>query len=160
MSWLDRIEQEDVVDVKSFYDYAQQEVGIPKPYAKEIAILRKTINQFFEDNPNTDWNSLAKIVVWAKRNKARFQSPTTLVMYGHRKAFVAGYLPELDPNYIDTDRLMEARDAAIRVETDEKWTEDLYYTTDNYLVEKLYEWLTYRNNNDMIVPEEVKGYFL
>lgn len=159
MGWVDPLKPESVKDAKSLIAYAKQETGIPGPMSKQMPALAVAIRDFFDGYPNADWNSLVKVVEWAKKNKVRYATTVTLVTKGYRQAWSAGFLPELDPNWFDNEKLMEARDAAIRVETDTKWCDDLYYVRDTYLIEKLQEWLTYRTNSGSLVPDEVKGYF-
>lgn len=148
MSWADRISSEDVVDWKSFADYAQQEAGIPRPTQKQIAQLRAAANQFFEEYPHTSWGTLAKIVDWAKARRQRYATPSNLIRGGFRFAWQDGYLPELDPDYADVDPdLAIDIERALEVETDPAWRRRLIVANGRGQREETYrEWSRYRDS--------------
>lgn len=149
MGWADTISVVDVNDPVSFSSYCQQETGIPYPTGKQMAIVRKAINEFFDEYPQADYSSLCSIVRWAKERRKRYANPGNLVRGGFRYAWVDGYLPELDPNYDDVDEDLEKRiEEALAVETDQEWRRRLIVSQTNEARNEVYrEWMRYREDS-------------
>lgn len=121
VSFLKRKTAADVNDPKSFAEYAQQKLGIPYPTGKSIAILKKALREFFEHYPQADYNTMCRVVEWAKTKKKRYAQVYQLV-YAFRYAYQDGYLPELDPGRELTDSDLEAAIEAVLVdEHDLEW---------------------------------------
>ena len=115
------IKPSDVHDAHSFAAYAQQKLGTPYPTGKSIAILKKALKEFLEHYPQADYNTMCRVVEWAKVKKKRYPHVNQLV-YAFRYAYADGYLPELDPNTEIVDEDLEAQiEAALRDERDEEW---------------------------------------
>lgn len=115
------IKPTDVHDAMSFAAYAQQKLGTPYPTGKSIAMLKKSLNEFFEHYPQADYLTMCRVVEWARAKKKRYPHANQLV-YAFRYAYADGYLPELDPNTEVVDEDLEAQiEAALRDERDEGW---------------------------------------
>lgn len=111
----------DVHDPKTFAEYAQQKLGIPYPTGKSIAVLRKSLREFFEHYPQADYNTMCRVVEWAGSKKKRYAHTYQLV-YAFRYAYQDGYLPELEPSREMTDEDLEtAIEEALKVEKDIEW---------------------------------------
>src|SRR5690606_16911809 len=147
MGWVDQLSASDVVDANSFAQYCQQETGIPLLRGRKIIALRKEIKIFFDTYPHATYFTLCRLVDWAKAKKKRYADASNLLSKGFRLAWVDGYLPELDPNYmpIDTD-LEEKIEKAIAVETNQIWLRKLVIAKGGSSAQEVYEsWRNYRS---------------
>lgn len=120
-NFLGMMSPQDVVDAKSFANFAQQKLGIPYPTQKSIAVLNKALKEFFAQYPQADYSTMCRLVEWAISKKKRFAHTYSLV-YAFRYAYKDGYLPELDPNRERTNDDLEALiEEALVVEKDPEW---------------------------------------
>lgn len=115
------VKRDEVVDCKSFAMYAHQNAGVPYPNGKEIAGLCSYLKQFRERYPGADWETLCKIVDWVVNNKQKYWSPQQLVANGHKKAWLRGYLPELDYTLTDLDVDVRVERILSSEELDDDW---------------------------------------
>lgn len=108
----------DVTDAKTLAQFYQQKLGTPYPTTQGLILLRKQIKMIFQVYPDADYQTLVKMVEWAKAKGRKYAHCHTLVSH-YRYAWRDGYLPELDPNPTrEIDALIT--DAMTR-ETDEDW---------------------------------------
>lgn len=142
------LDRNEVDDWKSYASYVQQQTGIPYPTSKEIPTLRKTLREFFDDQPNANYFTLCRIVDWAKARKRRYASVYGLVCNGWKYAWADGYLPELDPDYQQKDEDLEALiTAAIEREDNPEWVRRLIVAQGNESRRRVYEaWLEERGS--------------
>lgn len=109
---------QDVVDAKTFAIYAQQKLGTPYPTTQGMIALKKNIKNLFATYEYADYQTLVKLVEWARSKKKRYADTFGLVAH-FRYAWRDGYLPELDPNPTrEIDALIEK---ALRTEQDQEW---------------------------------------
>lgn len=109
----------DVKDVKTFARYCQQTMGIPLPRLKDYPILAKQVKLIFDQHPTADWQTICKLVDWARNRKKRYAFPQMLVS-SYRLAWADGYLPELDPSHADPET-EEGIAQALLTEKDPEW---------------------------------------
>jgi len=119
-TWTPDAVQADDDQPKAFAEYAQQTLGVPWPTLKDLILLRKKANEFFEHYPHTDWRTLCRVVDWAANRKKRY-SRVWMLVDDFRKAWAAGALPELDPNRQTNATVEEQIFEALETETDESW---------------------------------------
>lgn len=105
---------------RAFAEYVQQTLGVPWPTQRDMVILRKKVNDFFELYPQADYRTLCRVVVFMRSRKRRV-SRMWMVVEEFRKAWAAGQLPELDPGYVRDDGIKTLIEEALTVETDPVW---------------------------------------
>jgi hypothetical protein len=111
----------DVHDPVSFAHYAQQTIGTKWPNVREMVILRKQADQFFEDNPRADWGTVVNTIGYVRAKRRRLAMPAA-VFNQVPWAFKDGFLPELDPrNTTVQDPQVEAQIASILAEETDPW---------------------------------------
>lgn len=112
------MKKEEVVDSKTLAQYVQQKLGTPYPTTQGMIVLRKNIKVIFKLYPDADYQTLVKVVDWAKAKGKKFAHCHNLVA-AYRYAWRDGYLPELDPN--PTKEIDKLIDQALEKETDPEW---------------------------------------
>ena len=118
MGWADRVTREEVNGIRAFAAYAAQESGTPYPSKQHLFAAENTVKQLFEMYPELSWQSMCRLVDWAKDNKRRFPHIEALIA-SYRYAYADGYLTVLNT---DTTENLEAKIArAIEEETDPEW---------------------------------------
>lgn len=91
------LSSDDVNDVKTFVRYAQQAMGAPIPRTNnDWNMIRKKAKEFFEEKPGADWQTLCRVVQWARMKKKR-PSAVWKIIDMWKWAWEDGALPELDP---------------------------------------------------------------
>lgn len=140
MGILSMIDASEVTNQTMFARYVQQELGTPPPSNNRARMaLTVQVKKVFDEYPNANWNTLVKLVAYAKNRKSR--PPTTASVFQDlRYAWSKGYLPELDPaSEPATDPNIERRiNEALRYETDPLWRRKLVATTGEIRV-RIYE---------------------
>lgn len=138
MGFIDDIVIADVVDCKTWGGFAQQTCGTPYPTFKYVAKATKRVKEMFELYPNADWQTMARVAIWARAKKRRFAT-----LYGlassWRYAWKDGFLPELDaPTHVDEET--EAAIAkALLTETSPIWRERLIAAEGKKARRQIYE---------------------
>ena len=118
--------RDEVNSAETFAQYCQQRLGTPYPTGKQIAMLKRGIRIFFEQNPQASYGTLVWSIDGCKNRRKR--APHALgVISSVRFAFRDGYLPELNPNseeeeHAPTEDLIRA---AVAIETDPWWKDRL-----------------------------------
>lgn len=117
--------------------YLQRELGIPWPTQRDMVLLKRKIKEIFDQYPHATYFSLCRIADWCKVKKRRFER-VWMVPAEFRKAWAAGYLPELDSN---PDQHLEQRiQQALEVETRSGWRQRLMCAAGTARREALEEW--------------------
>jgi len=106
--------------VVAFAEYVQQKLGVPWPTAKDLAILRKKITEFFAHYPKVTYFTLCRVVEWAKSRHRRYDR-VWRVIDAFRYAYSDGVLPELDPDDHADDSVEARITAALADETSPTW---------------------------------------
>lgn len=112
------MKKEEVKDAKTLAQYIQQRLGTPYPTTQGMIVLKQNIKHIFKLYPDANYQTLIKVVDWAKTKGQKYAHCHSLVA-AYRYAWRDGYLPELDPNPTkEIDRLIED---ALQSETDSDW---------------------------------------
>lgn len=65
------LHEQDVHDIDTWIEYADQRLGVPYPLSKERPGLQKIFNDFMEQHPDGDWHCMVDVVRWARAKKKR-----------------------------------------------------------------------------------------
>ena len=128
----------DVTDAATFAQFAQQNLGTPWATKKDMVLLTKRSNDFFAHYPHCQWDTLCRVVMWAKRKRKRFAYVWQTVD-AFRWAWQDGAIPELERTVDDAveDRIKEA----LTIETTKYWLSLLVGTENrNQRRELIEEW--------------------
>lgn len=108
----------DVKNASEFAQFAQQNLGTPWATKKDMVLLQKRSNEFFSHYPHCGWDTLCRVVMWAKRKRKRFAYVWQTVD-AFRWAWQDGAIPELERSRDDAveDRI----DDALTIETNDVW---------------------------------------
>jgi len=118
------IKSNDVRDAESLARYIQQTVGVPWPTLKDMTVLRRSVNEFFQHYPDLDYLTLCRVADWCRSKKRRFARVWQVVPQ-FRWAYADGALPEVDQvRHTDVD-VEDAIREAVAVETDDVWLDRL-----------------------------------
>jgi hypothetical protein len=110
----------DVQDGHSLLEFYQQTVGGSKPNSpRQIIRFRGSLREFFQDNPQADWGTLARTVTYMRVNKIRAYPWN--IPHCVPGAWKAGYLPELDPVELCDPNLEGCIADALDEESDVEW---------------------------------------
>jgi hypothetical protein len=119
-SYLHYWRPDEVVDAASFTAFCQQQIGTPPARGNEFKRLLGQLKTFWADNPQADWQTLVRTVVWAKAKRKRLMTCCTILKLV-RAAYADGFLPELDPRQQEDEDLEKRISAALAFETDPYW---------------------------------------
>jgi hypothetical protein len=113
---------DDVNSHDTLLDYAQQTLGlaVPQKGTKQRIRFQAAVNDFFRDNPQASWVTLAKTVDFMRSRKFRV-SQAWYIPTAVGAAYRAGYLAELDPLAYRDPELEEDISKALLTESDEGW---------------------------------------
>lgn len=110
----------EVRDAWSFARFAQETIGTPIPYGKDIAVLQRKLNDFFSATPKASWGTLVHTVEYCRAKRKR-PALAWGILAQVRWAWAEGILPELDPT-AEADTNLEWHIArALETETDPRW---------------------------------------
>lgn len=96
-----------VQSYETLLDYAHQLLGTPYPYAKDHAAVRKQINTFMEQYPETGtYQALTDVVRWAKHRKKHL---SMVQLFGSWTfAYQDGFMKILERGDINDDSTLSA----------------------------------------------------
>jgi hypothetical protein len=123
-AYLHVITPAEVVDARTFAEYAQQTLGTPIPSGREIAVLQRKANDFFKSSPQATWGTLARTVEWCRAKKRR-PALAWGVIAQVRWAWSDGILPELDPRAAVNSTVEYQIEQILETETEERWRDRL-----------------------------------
>jgi hypothetical protein len=120
-----RLQSKDVQNYATFARYAQQRLGTPYPAnAADWARAQRKIAPLFEQYPDFDFQSLARVVDWVKSKNKRLGSLAE-VAWHVTDAFREGALPEMEPGHREEDKWQEKLWSALETEADPAWRKRL-----------------------------------
>lgn len=141
-TWTPDLVQAAPDPTRAFAEYIQQTLGVPWPTVRDMAILRKKCNDFFDHYPNLDYRTLCRVVIYC-RNRKRRPARMWMVVEEFRKAWSSGALPELEPSTQQDDGLEEKIIAAIQTEQDPVWRRRLMLAQGVAARQEVYQsWVT------------------
>lgn len=121
MTFLSVLRSTDVVDARSFAEYAQQILGTPIPESpKDLHILNTKTDEFFVQYPSADWRVLAATVDWCRAKRKRPANAWWIVTEV-RYAWNDGAIPDLDPRDPVEKSVEYNIELALEKETDPYW---------------------------------------
>lgn len=131
MSYASNLKPDEVNSPETLARFCQEQTGIPYPTGKQMSLLKTSIKKFFVAYPDASYSSLTALVQWSKDKNRRYAHISNLVNGGIRYAYMAGYIPEIDPrtkkgnidSLIDA-ALREEKNASRRMALMNPWTQE------------------------------------
>ena len=135
-----RLTPDDVIDSKTFAEYARQQIGAAKPTGSDWGGLNKQLKKFWKDNPDASWADLTRGVTEAKERGLIGRESSVAVLW-----FIESFINERS---LAVEKPVEAIvtkiDDAMREEDDPEWRLRLAGATGSRREKVLREWRLHR----------------